>query len=203
MSQSTREDDGVWAGHGVRARVAELAADDPSFGRFGAARHRYRLGEPLAEAEVVAFEERQGVRLPESYRSFLTEVGDGGAGPYYGLFRLDGSDMESRDREERATSGFLTAPFPHTERWNPTDLSEDDYFHDRYVQGSLLIAEFGCGAFHRLVVTGPERGRVWFDDRGCDNGMSSQGAFEEWYLAWLDAYVEQPVRQPLGGRGQA
>ncbi|MFJ9784253.1 hypothetical protein ACIRSS_32080 [Amycolatopsis sp. NPDC101161] len=44
-----------------------------------------------------------------------------------------------------------------------------------------------CGAYFRLVVTGPERGRLWFDDRGSDGGVSPVGAgFREWYLKWLN-----------------
>lgn len=176
----------------VRCRLAALAAADPAFTRFGAHRHRYRLGPALSQEDVAAFERLQGVTLPESYRRFLTEVGDGGAGPFYGLFRLDGSDMRDLDREERETAGFLATPFPHIEAWNPhrqpSDawMDDEEYFHPRWVSGSLIIAEFGCGAFFRLVVTGPVRGRAWFDDRASDGGLTPGHDFGDWYLRWLD-----------------
>lgn len=44
-----------------------------------------RLGTPLSEERVVAYETRHGVRLPHSYRTFLREIGNGGIGPDYGL----------------------------------------------------------------------------------------------------------------------
>ena len=47
------------------------------------------LGPVLPEREVAAFENRHSVTLPDGYRRFLREVGNGGDGPpYYGLARL-------------------------------------------------------------------------------------------------------------------
>jgi len=184
----------VWDGAGVRRRLRELAADDPGFARFGADSHRYRLSAPLTEAEVAAFEGHHGVELPESYRGFLTDVGNGGAGPYYGLDALGVHDSRSEDEWR---PGFLATPFPLTTAWNraqhhPTDndVPDDLYFDQRWIAGSLMLCHFGCGAFYRLVVTGPERGRIWFDDRASDGGISPAGCgFEEWYRRWLDDLV--------------
>jgi hypothetical protein len=64
-------------------------------------------------------------------------------------------------------------------------MSEDEYFDLRWTAGSLIIAEFGCGAFHRLIVSGPARGQVWFDDCANDAGLTPGAEFEPWYLDWL------------------
>jgi hypothetical protein len=182
----------VWDAAHVRARLSAMAVADPECAVFGAGRHRYRLGARLSESKVTRFERRYGITLPASYRAFVTEIGDGGAGPYYGLYRLDGSDIPARDRDDRGVPGFLATPFPHVAAWNPNAehsperMSDDEYFAPQWSAGSLVVAEYGCGAFFRLVVSGPACGQVWFDDRAADGGLTPGPDFRDWYLAWLD-----------------
>jgi hypothetical protein len=61
------------------------------------------LNPPLAEAAAVAFEAEHRVRLPEGYREFVTMLGNGGAGPYYGLLSLERCAQDS---------GLLSRPSP-------------------------------------------------------------------------------------------
>jgi hypothetical protein len=67
----------------IRAKLAQAAANPALLESFGAKAHSYRLNPPLSEAEVAAFEADHAVRLPEEYRLFLLEAGDGGVGPSY------------------------------------------------------------------------------------------------------------------------
>jgi hypothetical protein len=65
-------------------------------------------------------------------------------------------------------------------------LTEEEYFGDRWTAGSMVITEYGCSAFHRLVITGPARGQLWFDDRAADGGLSPDATnFDRWYHDWL------------------
>jgi len=82
---------------GVRERLAELAAADPGFERFGAREHEYWLGPPIPEADLVEFETRHGVTLPEDYRDFLLTAGENGAGPHYGLYLLSAPECPYED----------------------------------------------------------------------------------------------------------
>ena len=52
-------------------------------GVFGADLHEYKLRPRANEPDVGAFERRYSLRLPDDYRRFLTEVGNGGARPYF------------------------------------------------------------------------------------------------------------------------
>ncbi len=67
-------------------RARELDADCRE---YGAGEHRYRFGRVLPVSAVRAFEERHGITLPVGYTEFLTQVGNGGAGPDHGLFSLE------------------------------------------------------------------------------------------------------------------
>jgi hypothetical protein len=73
----------TWDRDEIRAGLTALVGEDPSRQR------RYELEPALSEGQVRLFEQRYNVTLPESYRSFVTAVGDGGAGPQHGLWPLN------------------------------------------------------------------------------------------------------------------
>jgi hypothetical protein len=164
---------------------------------------------PLTESEVAAMEARTGITLPEEYRGFITRVGDGGAGPAFGLFRLSSALRESKaDRHPH----LLATPFPHLEKYNPDtdpeviafwdradlgEVSEDEqrFQSHRQAAGTLALCDEGCGYLHLLVVTGPTRGTMWIDSRGADAGFIPLNAtFLDWYERWIDDVL-------AGGRG--
>ena len=185
----------VWNAEHIHQRLSELAEDDPQMRRFGARRHRYRLAPVVTEPDLARFEAAHGITLPASYRLFLTTVGDGGAGPYYGLFRHDGADWPGYlQQHEQRQKPLLGTAFAHTTAFQPwPDVKPcgqhpdpEDSFDPCWLAGTLILAEFGCGANYRLVVTGPARGQVWFDDLANDQGLTPGPDFRDWYLAWLE-----------------
>ena len=66
-------------------RIRDLARRDPKRRLFGCELHQYGLGPCLTESELEAVESSYGIRIPSEYREFLTNVGNGGVGPGYGL----------------------------------------------------------------------------------------------------------------------
>ena len=71
----------------VQQALARLR-NAPSAEDYEAKAHGYLLHPRLSEAEAISVEARLGVRLPAEYREFVTLVGDGGAGPGFGLHSL-------------------------------------------------------------------------------------------------------------------
>ena len=67
---------------GVLARARQM---DPECQMFGASKHQYRLNLPIEASFVRSVEAEYGFSLPEDYFRFITEIGDGGAGPDYGI----------------------------------------------------------------------------------------------------------------------
>jgi SMI1 / KNR4 family (SUKH-1) len=119
----------------------ELRLSDLDCRLFGARKHRYILAPTLGEARLSALEAVYDVRLPEDYRSFLRLVGNGGAGPHYGLFSLE----EAVPKEDLSA---LATPFPYAAAHVPAD--------DDRLPGCLTLAHHGCGYYDFLVVTGPD-----------------------------------------------
>ncbi|AUG80733.1 hypothetical protein CFP65_6062 [Kitasatospora sp. MMS16-BH015] len=176
-----------WDSTQVHARVAALAQGDPEQRRFGSSHHGYLLRPPLPEGTLRSFEQGHGITLPPSFRSFLEDVADGGAGPYYGIVGLtEEVDEEEALHDLRADglrADFLSTPFPHTEACPGPGKGGTDRYS---VTGTLVIGEIGCGTFSRLVVTGAHAGQVWIDDQ-IWAGLMPGPDFRDWYEAWLAA----------------
>jgi hypothetical protein len=94
--------------------LAKLAAvRRGGYASFGSEKHRFKLNPPLAEATIAAVEKQHTVQLPNDYRLFLAAAGNGGAGPYYGIFRSS-SGTESHPRTIRA---LWRSPRPCGRAW--------------------------------------------------------------------------------------
>lgn len=187
---------------------------------FGAIGHGFLMNPILSEAEVLTFERQHRISLSPEYREFLLRVGNGGAGPYYGVFPLgemDGINGMKPWRENDGFVGALSEPFPLSSDWNDLtgmpsdDLIDDergeyekqmDEFEKRYWSASLMngavpICHEGCALRIWMVVTGEQTGRLWRDRRAEYMGVEpvlladgSPATFSRWYNEWLDSCVQ-------------
>jgi SMI1 / KNR4 family (SUKH-1) len=198
-----------------RIRVAHaLAAMRSSESHvFGAEAHDFDVNPPLSEAVVAEFERAHGIHLPSDYRGFLTSIGNGGAGPFYGVFPLGKIDdhFALRDWGEEDI-GVLSKAFPFEEHWNDLSAKPDDdlvhrdeaeywkqmeafervYWSPTLVNGALPICHQGCALRIVLVVTGEQAGYLWDDRRSEYGGIKpisladgSPATFSDWYNEWL------------------
>lgn len=155
------------------------------------------LNPPLDQATVRAFEERHGARLPEEYREFLLRVGNGGMDgpPFYGLEPFRPGPWQEGDHARRYWVDLpdLARPFPFTGPWiregeAPEELTagSDQSLADRISHGCLLLGTDGCGIDWILVVSGPDRGVVWYRTSAGLLPTSSKRDFLRWIEDWLD-----------------
>jgi hypothetical protein len=182
---------------GVRERVMALASATASQKVFGASGHLFVLQPVLSTAELADLERAIDARLPAAYRTFLLEVGSGGAGPGYGIERVE----RTADGWRWTGHGFTTVeklgvPFQPFEQqvyaqhaadqpvesdfadhgsfmeaaraWRRRD---DDLLYEETF-GAIALSHQGCGYYWLLVVSGPERGTVWDDGRAGDMPIS-------------------------------
>jgi hypothetical protein len=146
---------------------------DRNFRVFGSAHHGYNVRRVLSESKLAAFESANDIRLPEDYRRFLAEVGNGGAGPFYGL---DPLGTFGRD---------LYEPFPFVAA---TESMSDDELNkvlerDNSPSGVLEFCHQGCAIYSYLVVNGPTYGTIW---DGREDFYPTGLTFGTWYRRWLE-----------------
>ena len=170
--------DGFSATH-VRVLLTRLHHARPAV--FGSDQHKFALNEPLPESAVSMFERDLSIQLPNEYRSFITGVGDGGAGPFYGVFPLGMVDDNFDLRQWHVNDGLVedpSIPFDLVSEWNDTstmpsdDLAHEDqaeydrrmeifenaYFRSDHLKGAVPICHQGCALRIWLVVTEEGRG---------------------------------------------
>lgn len=88
----------------LKSMVTQAGARDPSHLIFGANRHKYKLNPPASPKQVRRFEEKHNLLLPKEYKFFLTQIGNGGAGPYYGLYSLEEAERYTEYLETTQTA---------------------------------------------------------------------------------------------------
>ena len=202
--------------HCIQQKLAQAKAADKDLQVFGADAHKYHLNPPVSEAEVLAFEKKYGVQLPECYRAFMLTVGDAKAkksdfiaGPYYGLYAF-GTSLDSLLYEKIET--YLKAPCNLSpdmtqEEWEtlsdpllPSEEEEEDdddkYFAERAkVFGGLLpLGSQGCTYEHALVLNGKYAGRVVNVDLDL---AQPKFAFEANFLDWYERYLDEVISGQL------
>lgn len=166
--------------------LRELRTLDPHFRVFGSASHRYLLGPVLSEQDLAAFESANGIQLPAEYREFLATVGNGGAGPFYGLEPLDSFGRD------------LSRPFPFTESTERVSAEELDAFGDRDdYPGILEFCHQGCAIYAYLIVNGPTYGTIW---DGREDFRPTGLTFAAWYRRWLERALRSLRNDPLVAR---
>ncbi len=163
-----------------------LRQSDSQFRVFGSKQHRYRTGAVLSEQQLLAFESANQVVLPEDYRLFLRTVGNGGAGPYYGLQRLDtlGCDLSRPFPLTKTTEGLKTEEMEQIGDWDE-------------LPGILELCHQGCAIYFYLVVKGPTYGSIWI---GREDFYPTGLSFDTWFRQWAERAIRSLRNQPVANR---
>ncbi|WP_330176407.1 SMI1/KNR4 family protein [Streptomyces sp. NBC_01498] len=146
---------------------------------------------PLGWAAVHAYEHEQGVVLPEPYRTLVAEICDGsdeGPADIDGLIPLRRLPADwGADDGQRAVG----REFPLTEAWlwedDPRPYEELEPLIDQVGNdGSVVLGTDGCGLYWHLVVTGPQRGRIWAVGDVGAAPFEGDAGFADWVAHWAE-----------------
>ncbi len=187
-------------GHAAYIKDLVMRAGNVDSGRkvFGSASHKYQLNPVISPAEIRQHEERYRVTLPEEYKFFMTKVGNGGAGPYYGIYPLDKIEQYHEYIEESgkpAWIGDALTPEIWAGKMALLDNDDDDTYDQimkEITSGFQVIGTQGCTFDNLLMNSGSEKGRMVYIDWNlisenvpCLTGMT----FLEWYENFFQEIV--------------
>jgi hypothetical protein len=122
----------------IAVEIERKRKADRKFEVFGASEHRYKMNNPIKGATVRLLEKQFGITLPSTYRSFITQVANGGAGPGYGMLPFNIACSSYKTAHAAAGYGMI----PTTENLLP-------------------LCSHGCGDASFLVIGGKHSGNIW------------------------------------------
>lgn len=204
-------------------RILEKAREiDSKLEMFGVENHQYKLNPPVPEAFVRDVEEKCGFTLPQDYRRFITQVGDGGAGPDYGIdpfrdFWKYGYFQEDRfaEHHRRGWRRSLVRPFSirpllweerdncmcdpevyemHPEHFFVWEKPENEWETPQSTDGFFCLGDKGCGWGYGIVLNGEKRGQLFTTDH--EGGFAWEAySFNEFYSHYLEHLADTKALQ--------
>ena len=213
--------------HRIQQKLAEAKAADKDLEVFGASSHKYHLNPPVSEAEVLAFEKKYGVSLPEDYRAFVQTIGDAKAqkldtmaGPYYGLyaFGTQVNDLVYNQTETYLKAPCALSPDMTQEEWEAlsdpllmSEEDEDDFEEDEEVETTETEEDYieQCGkVFGGLLPLGSQgctyyhalvlNGKYAGRIVNVDLDLAQpKFAFEINFLDWYERYLDEVISGQL------
>ena len=188
----------------IKEKFVLAKAIDTEYKVFDSSAHQYRLGAVVSEEEVLEFEEKYAISLPQCYRTFITEFSGFSAvkpkrnkrdeyipAPHYGLFSFERIFDESSSREEFISSvkePCTIYPYISHKEWKDLDIEGFD--------GLLPLGEQGCTYISALVLNGKYKGRVVYLDLDYAKPFFTyEDNFLDWYERWLDEIIDKTLLQ--------
>ncbi len=164
---------------------------DTNFEQFGSDHHRYEFNPVITVTMVRNFELRHMITLPEEYVEFLTQVGNGGAGPGFGIYSLDEleqhnfaihSEREVNYGDVRGDQEYYTLPYVRfdVEPMLTSSLTGEKW--DRFNQDLAAVKQSGNYDAYRDKLTEAYNGIIEIADHGfgycsmlvCEGDMAGQ-----------------------------
>lgn len=202
----------------IKQKLELARKQDSRYQVFGAEKHKYVIHKPVSEADILRFEATHSVSLPDSYKIFLMQIGNGGvsyaksaAGPFYGIFPLGEHTHELVDEPKKYFSMPVNIyPGMTEEYWQGLvegavsryDLSEDEYDEEmgRIYAGILPIGSQGRAFVHGLLLNGEHKGRVVNLDLDLQiPQFAFESNFLDWYERWLDEVISGDLMKSDAG----
>jgi hypothetical protein len=169
----------------IKRLKAQIASGETSSFAFNPYRHKPSVNPPVSQEELAKAESMLGFELPFLLKRIYLEVGDGGFGLAYGLFKL--SDERNKHRLETIVQSYLGMR-SMTQEDIDAEWENEDEKPILWPEKLLMICDWGCNIYSHVDCASPEC-RVLRSD---SNISLSQFALESPSLyQWLEDWLNQ------------
>ncbi|WP_299607255.1 SMI1/KNR4 family protein [uncultured Aquimarina sp.] len=196
----------------IKSKLLEAAKVDKGLKAFGASSHKYNIHNPVSIEEVNTFERKYSINLPDCYKSFVLQIGNGGksyansgAGPFYGIYPLgDGVDeLVYKNTEKYIKNESILHPKMTNDYWSKViekieidNISDSEYEQElgKIFGGILPIGSQGCSYLHGIILNGTHKGKVVNIDQDLQKPhFTFEDNFLDWYERWLDEVISKDL----------
>lgn len=197
----------------IKKKLVIAKNTDQDLKVFAASSHKYVVGEVAEIDAVLQFESDYNIALPDSYKSFLLHIGNGGksyqnsaAGPGYGIFPL-GKNVEEfiyANPEKYLKEDCKLYPDMSNDFWEDLtrnieendEISNEDFEAEsgKIYSGILPIGTQGCTYYYGLVLNGEFKGQIVNVDLDRQKPFFAfESNFLDWYERWLDEIIPENI----------
>lgn len=157
--------------------ISQAAYLDLELTTFGWSHHAHILQPVLDQEELATWEDLLKITLPQDYRQYLTLLGNGGAGPAYGLSKFKLNLDQSLTKPTIFSNEQSTTFNRIAQEW--FNLNNEDHDYDLYCQqkpSKDLLSyeewdELLEQQYTRLEQYLFEQGQLFIANRGCDQDV--------------------------------
>lgn len=169
---------------------------------FGSTGHLYCLNTVVDESILTAWETTHGIAIPQDYRDYLTKIGNGFAGPGYGItpFNLERFEPEWKapclhapefEDEYNRLANEIAILYEKDEGDNQEEILYDALYKRFNYDGVLKIGTNGCAGINAIALNGSTKGFYLSLVNELEYyrvGESGTGnkPFAEWFMEWLE-----------------
>lgn len=137
----------------------------------------FYVNEVISKEKIREFEKKNNIYLPEELKLFYSEIGNG-------CKMIDGYCLQ---RFEDLVFDICKAKeeFIFTEYWIWEDDDNEDLI-DKVDKGNIQLIDVGDGQSWNIIITGNERGQMWFFTDIGIQPCTPRRDFLSWFEYWLD-----------------
>jgi hypothetical protein len=135
------------------------------------------INEPISINEITNFENSNNFSLPEELVLFYTEIGNG-------CEMIDGFYLKGLDELEYDELK-VKEDFIFTKYWIWED-DENKALFDKVGSGNIELINIGDSQSWNIIITGEERGQMWFFTDVGIQPCAPRRSFLSWFEHWLD-----------------